>query len=137
MKIWREHGSEHSAKLQLIGRFKAASDASKASELLAELTLQAEADSESGELRIGHTQMRYSEAMRDLLVRRSINIIAPHEVEQFTYDVRSEINGEKVTISTDEIDVSAYIKVMIACGAHVELYSSHNYPTGPDESEDE
>ena len=35
---------------------------------------------------------------------------------------------DKVVVTTNESDVSAFLKVMIDKGARVEVYSAHDYP---------
>jgi hypothetical protein len=49
-------------------------------------------------------------------------------MEQFMFDVSVDIKGSKVVITTDESEVSAFIKVLLDKGAKVEIYSSHDYP---------
>ena len=36
-----------------------------------------------------------------------------------------------IKISTDEADVSAFIKLFVESGARVEVYSAHHYPDKP------
>ena len=38
--------------------------------------------------------------------------------------------GSDVVVQTDEIDVIAFIKVLLARGAKVEMYSMHDHSTG-------
>ena len=53
--------------------------------------------------------------------------IAPAEVEQFAYDVRVEQSGNTVEVTTDESDVSAFLKVLLDRKARVEVFSAHHH----------
>ena len=113
MKIWYQHGSEHSANLVMIGHFVKATDATKVIEIVNALTKQVAADHEKD--------------MLDLLGRLNIMSIGPNELEQFLYDVSVKADGSKVILTTDEIDVSAFLKIMFDQGARIEVYSAHDH----------
>jgi hypothetical protein len=123
MKIWNSYGSEHSANLVMIGRFKSAADAMNAKEIIDEITGQIMeddyTDAEGG---------RYSEATLELFRKLKIHSVAPSELEQFRSDVHVESKNDEVILRTDEIDVSAFLKVMIDLGARVEVFSGHDHP---------
>ncbi|MFO1500079.1 MAG: DUF6375 family protein [Verrucomicrobiota bacterium] len=123
MKIWNNYGSEHSMNLVMIGRFKTAADANQAKEAIDAISEQVGNDNQ-GEKREGW----FSEAMMEVLRKSGIHTIGPAELEQFSFDVRSEVKGSEVTITTDEADVSGFLKVLIDLGARVEVFSGHNYP---------
>ena len=53
MKIWYQHGSEHSANLVMIGHFKNATEATRAKEIVDALTNQVAEDQAKGELVLG------------------------------------------------------------------------------------
>jgi translation initiation factor 2B subunit (eIF-2B alpha/beta/delta family) len=42
--------------------------------------------------------------------------------------VRVKVEGSKVILTTDESDVSAFLKVMFDQGARIEIYSAHSHP---------
>lgn len=128
MKIWYQHGSEHSANLVMIGHFKDADEATKANEIINALTRQVAKDEASGTLILGSPVDRYGEEMLDLLGRLNVISIGPQELEQFAYEVSVQADGSKLILTTDEIDISAFLKVMFNCGARVEVYSAHDYP---------
>lgn len=123
MKIWNSYGSEHSANLVMIGTFKDAASAEKAKAIIDEITEF---------MRNGHDDHRnadrYSDEALALLQKVGFHTVAPAELEQFNYDVNSEVKGNQVIIKTDEIDISAFLKLMIDEGARVEVYSAHDYP---------
>jgi hypothetical protein len=128
MKIWYQHGSEHSANLVMIGHFTDATEAIKAKEIIDELTKQVTADQDKGALVLGSPSERYGNEMLDLLSRLNIMSIGPRELEQFLYDVRVKVEDSKVILTTDESDISAFLKVMFDQGARIEVYSAHTHP---------
>lgn len=128
MKIWHEHGSEHSANLVMIGHFEDAADATKAKEIIDALTKQVAEDQEKGTLVVGAPSGKYGTEMLDLIAKLNVNSISPHELEQFAYEVGVEVEGSKLVLKTEEIDVSAFLKVMIDQGARIEVYSAHYHP---------
>lgn len=128
MKIWYGYGSEHSMNLVMIGQFNDARDAEKAKEVIERLTEAVEADVDSGLMNIGERSDRFTDSMRDLLSKMKMYSIGPAELEQFAYDATIKVESNKVVVTTDEIDVSAYLKVLLDTGGRVEVYSAHNYP---------
>ena len=128
MKVWYQHGSEHSANLVMIGRFADAMEATRAKEIIDQLTRQVSADHDEGTIVLGSPSERYSNEMLSLLGRLNIMSIGSLELEQFLYDVRVEVEGSNLILTTDEIDISAFLKVMLDEGARIEVYSAHNYP---------
>ena len=127
MKIWYQHGSEHSANLVMIGHFENAADAMKAKEIIEALTEQVSEDQSKGTLILSSPTDRYGDEMLDLLVRLNISI-GPQEVEQFAYEFSVKVDGNDLVLTTEELDISAFLKVMYLNGARVEVYSAHDYP---------
>lgn len=128
MKIWYQHGSEHSANLVMIGHFENATEAAKAKEIIDALTEQVAKDQESGALVIGSPSDRYGKEMLDLLGRLNVASVGPAELEQFAYEVNVKVEGQSVVITTDELDIAAFLKVLFLRGARVEVYSAHDHP---------
>lgn len=128
MKIWYGYGSEHSMNLVMIGQFNDARDAEKAKEVIERLTEAVEANIDAGLMDVGASSDRFTDDMRDLLSKVKMYSIGPAELDQFAYDATVKVESNKVVVTTDEIDVSAYLKVLLDTGARVEVYSAHNYP---------
>ena len=128
MKVWRMFGSEHSANLVMIGHFKEVSEATKAKGVIDAITAQVRADEAAGLLKIGEAAERFSDSMLGLFEKVGVYSIGHAEVEQFAYDVTVKIEGNDVVLTTDEIDVSGFLKVLIDEGARVEVYSAHEHP---------
>lgn len=125
MKIWYQHGSEHSANLVMIGHFENVAEATKAKEIIDALTRQVAEEQSNGTLTVGSPADRYSKDMRDLLLRLNVSI-GPQEVEQFAYEISVKVEGNDLVLTTDEDDISAFLKVMFWKGARIEVYSAHH-----------
>lgn len=123
MKTWNSYGSEHSANLVMIGKFKDAGSAEKAKEAIDKITEYM--TSENVERPSPNS---YPDGLMDLLTKIGFFSLAPNELEQFTMDIRSELDDQKIVITTDEPDVSAFLKLMVDKGARVEVFSAHVYP---------
>lgn len=128
MKIWYQHGSEHSANLVMIGHFEDATEATKVKEIIDALTKQVEKDQNNGTLVVGSLSERYGTEMLDLLGRLNVASIGPAELEQFAYDVNVKVEGNKVVVTTDELDIAVFLKIMLLKGARIEIYSAHDHP---------
>jgi Family of unknown function (DUF6375) len=128
MKIWRSYGSEHSMNLVLIGTFKDASAADQAKRQIDELV--EEVQKEPSEIWDSEPPLgrRYSDAMLELFRKYNLNTIGPTELEQLTYEAHVEVKDAKIVVTTDESEVSAFIKLFIERGARVEVFSAHDYP---------
>ncbi len=123
MKTWNSYGSEHSANLVMIGRFKNADSAEKAKEAIDLMT-----EFMNSENREQSKPGSYSDGLMELLQKISFHSLAPGEKEQFVMDIHSEQKEEKIIITTDEPDISAFLKLMVDKGARVEVFSAHDYP---------
>lgn len=128
MKLWYGYGSEHSMNLVMIGHFKDTGDAAKAKEVIDRLTEQVNSDTQSGLLEIGRLTDHFTEGMLGLLQQVNFHNLGSAEVEQFCYDVHVKLDNDMVVITTNESDVSAFLKLLVDKGARVEVYSAHQYP---------
>ncbi len=127
MKIWNGYASEHSSNLVMIGRFKQVRDAAEAKAMLDKLKDAVRRDPDAYEFELEPKAKRYSDEMWDLL--QQLNFYpSPSDLTQFLLDVRVKHQGEDVRVTTDEIDVSVFLKAMIRRGARVEIYSANDYP---------
>lgn len=127
MKIWQGYGSEHSANLVMIGTFREVTEATTAKQIIEQLTEQVIADVDSDRLVIGEFTDRFTDAMLTLLNEVGVHSFSPSELEQFAYDVEVKLEDSRIIITTDEIDISAFLKALIDKGARVEVYSAHVY----------
>lgn len=123
MKLWYGYGSEHSANIEMIGQFKSVEDARDVYRLFERLAENADnivdADSSSD---------RFSDEALDLLRELNVHSLHPLELEQFMYGDNPELENDRIVLRTDEIDVSAFFKLMVLNGAKVQILSRHDYP---------
>jgi hypothetical protein len=127
MKIWYSYGSEHSMNLVMIGSFKQVADAEEAKMLIDELAEQVRKEPMRS-YDDDPNEARFSKEMLDFFRNAKVHSIGPAELEQFNYDVHVEQKTNTLVLTTDEIEVSAFLKLLIEKGAKVEVYSAHNYP---------
>jgi uncharacterized protein YkvS len=114
--------------LVMIGRFKEEEDAAKAKEIIGLIGDQFRADEEAELARVGDIAERYTDGMRKVLEKLNFYSVEPNEFQQFAYDVSVKLNGNQLELWTDEVDVSAFLKVLLHKGARVEVYSAHDWP---------
>jgi hypothetical protein len=134
MKTWNSHGSEHSANLVMIGSFKDAASAEEAKEAIDLIT-----DYMTSENTDQSAPDSFPDGLLDLLQKVRFHSLSPGEIDQFKMDISSELKDEQIVITTDEPDVSAFLKLMVDKGARVEVFSAHVYPdaNGRDTSNDD
>ncbi len=127
MKIWNSHGSEHSSNLKMIGTFKTVEEANDAKNVIEQLEGFVE---RTGGFDTYERAERFTAEQIDLYLNETKGVasLSAREFAQFALDVRLQQAENRILITSDEIDVSAYLKVMIDCGAKVEVYSAHDYP---------
>lgn len=131
MKIWIGYSSEHSMNLVLIGKFKQAKDAEDIADLIKKLGDQATKDDAYDIARAPAEDRRFSDGMMALIRKFELYTLAPEELGQFNFEHSVNQDGDTIRISTDEADVSAFIKLFVEGGARVEVYSAHHYPDKP------
>jgi hypothetical protein len=127
MKIWHGFGSEHSANLVMIGRFEDASEAAKAKEVIDRLKDQVRNDIDAKLMEIDGRSERFTDGMLALLGKVQVFSLSPPDLEQFAYGIDVRLDGNQVLVTTDEIEVSAFLKVLFDHGAKIEVYSAHHY----------
>jgi hypothetical protein len=127
MKIWRSYGSEHSMNLVMIGSFKQVADADEAKMLIEGLAEIARNEPMRSYDDDPH-ESRFSNEALEFFRTSKVHTIGPTELEQFNYDVHVELKGTSLVLTTDESDVSGFLKLLIEKGAKVEVYSAHDYP---------
>lgn len=128
MKIWYGYGSEHSMNLVMIGEFEDMKSAADAMRVINDITGQVDADVDAGHIEIGEHTERFSDEMLNLLIDLNVLTVGVDEVQQFAYDVNVKHEGSSIVVTTDEADVSAFLKVMLHKGARVQIYSAHDFP---------
>ncbi|MEO7716909.1 MAG: DUF6375 family protein, partial [Capsulimonas sp.] len=113
MKIWAGYGSEHSMNLVMIGRFKEMEKAIEAKSIIDAIKDTVEqAPRLVEDLKEPHAK-RYSPEILAVLQTHNLFLVAPEELEQFAYDISVELKGQEIVVTTDESEVSAFLKVLI------------------------
>lgn len=128
MKVWLGYGSEHSANLVIIGTFKSTEEAQDTKSLLDEMTRIAEQDEKSGHLKIDGGNTKFSKTFLEYCGEQNFMWFGPNDPTQFLYENRTRVEGDKLVITTEESEFSAFLKVMLHGGAKIEIYSAHDYP---------
>ena len=121
MKIWNSYGSEHSSNMVLIGRFLDIDDAAKAKAIIDQLFRYAD-----GKLEELRAIRKFPQEDLEFFIKNA-PVLQPSELEQFCYEVNVKLSGKDIIITTDEYDLSAFIKIMATQGGRVEIYSAHSH----------
>ncbi|WP_414676249.1 DUF6375 family protein [Limnobacter sp.] len=118
--------------LVLIGRFKRAQDAEKVENDIKKLSDQASKDDSYSLAFAGPEDQKFSEDMLLLMRSLKLNTLGPTDLSQLLSDHQLEREGDQITVTTDEAEVSAFLKLFIEAGAKVEVFSAHDYPSDSD-----
>ena len=127
MKVWVGYGSEHSANLVIIGKFKTESSASEAKSMLERLATIAREDQDNGLLVPGGRASKFSEKMLEAITKTPTIPFTYQDPEHLLYEHDIAQNGSNVVITTEEMSIEAFLKVFIQHEAKVEVYSAHDY----------
>ncbi len=128
MKVWQGYGTEHSTNLVMIGRFDEATEAETALDVIKQAIAVVQTEENEGRLVVGDPVDRYSDEMLRAVSELRMHNIGPRELEQFLYDVTVERHGDRIVFRTDEVEVQAFVKLLLTHGAKVEMFSAHDYP---------
>ena len=77
-------------------------------------------------------KQRFTGEQLDFLEKIDLFYLTQHEFEQFADDVSVELKNGKLVLWTDEVDVSAYMKVILKFDGKVEVFSRDDYPEAAD-----
>ena len=130
MKIWNGYGTEHSMNLVMIGQFKDAATAETALDTIKAATSAVQAELDAGRLVMGEPQDLFTDEMLKTVGDLRMHSVGARELEQFLYDVTLERRGEQLILATDEVEVQVFVKILLAHGARIEIYSAHDHPAG-------
>ncbi len=123
MKIWSSYGSEHSMNLVMIGRFRNLNELEEAKELIDALTVKLRECTN-----LDDVTSRYTDETREIQIEHNFYQLRPQELEQFLYDYSIDQNDNALILTTDESEVSSFLKIFLHKAAKVEVYSAHDYP---------
>jgi hypothetical protein len=120
MKIWVGHGSEHSARLILVGQFRDAERARLTEERIKALV---ELAIKQPEPNWEQSEEWYDEPTREALNGLRLWQLGPSDLGNFRYDHGVSREEDRIEISTDEYEIQGLIKVLVLAGARIEIYS--------------
>lgn len=118
MKIWYGHGTEHSMNLVMIGTFKEERDAEKTMEVIELLKKHV---SEEYEQYTSSFSTEFSDKIMGILEKHRLYILRPDELQQFGDDINAHRSGNQIEVRTNESDVSAFFKLLLERGAHLDV----------------
>lgn len=128
MKVWNGYGTEHSMNLVMIGQFKDETSARAAKHVLDQLKDGAKAEERAGRLVIGESLAEFSDELLKILREVKIYSLTYADFEQFLYDeTKVSLSGDQIVVETDEVEVIAFVKVLLDQGAKLEMYSGHDF----------
>lgn len=125
MKLWIGYGSEHSANLVIVGTFSDEAEARAAEGLLDAAVQAAMADEAEKKIEAGKVNKDFTE--RQLELFRSKNLSLGYDYEQLIYEFNSRRIGNRVVVTTDETEIQAFLKILLAHEAKIEIYSAHSH----------
>lgn len=129
MKIWHGYGSDHSANLVMIGEFKTEEDAARVNELIDTLSENASSDLAEGIVDSWAKNERFSEETEARLRELKLYNLSPSDISDFaTLNPSIERLGKVLRFRTNDVEIGAFVKLMVHEGAKVQVYSAHDYP---------
>jgi len=127
MKVWVGFGSEHSANLVIIGKFKTAAEATEANDLLKIFAKLANEAHDDGTLKLDGGNSKFPEPILEAIAEHNFAELSHDDPITLVYEFDSQVAGDRMIITTDELNIGAFMKVMIHGGAKIEVYSAHDH----------
>ena len=142
MKIWTSFGSEHSSNIVMIGRFRTVEQAREAKRIIDELSdlvvsdphAQRSSQDPARQDDEPRVTRRFSEEILAFLRRAELHDLSPADLDDLRSEFSVKHRGKDVRLWTDDIDLSAFLKILIDKRARVEVYSAHDYADDTNES---
>lgn len=134
MKIWFGYGSDHSANLVMIGEFKTEQDAARVVALIEEISDRASSDLADGIIDYCAKNERLSENTEARIRNFELYNLSPADIADFALLGPSIVQkGKALHFHSDNEEIGGFVKLMVARGAKVQVYSAHEYPQIDDE----
>ncbi len=126
MKTWTGYGSEHSANLVMLGKFKTAEDATSFLAELGKLERLIQEDDSGDEVFRKIPKKIMDEICSERI--RFCNNLAPKDLDDFRMDLRKQLSDNQTIVEfrSDETGWAGLIKMMINAGARVEVFDESN-----------
>lgn len=122
MKIWMNHGSEHSYRLVLIGSFSDVGAATAAEDRIDQLKRAA---AELPETDWDRVDERMPDDVREVLTRLKLYSFSREEVAGMAYLEHVSRDGVTIRVRTDDAEIQGLLKILLEAGARVQIHSSH------------
>ena len=127
MKFWTGYGSEHSANLVMLGKFKTAEDATGFLAELEKLEKMIQEDDNGDDVYREFPRKILDEMFNERI--RFCNDFAPKDLEDFRNDLRRHQRADDQSVVEFKSDVTGWaglIKMMVNAGASVEVFDESN-----------
>ncbi len=131
MKVWYGFGAEHSSNLVLIGHFVSSGDAQVAAQEILKIVDVVQREFDYEEFDDDPMSVFTIEPLVEVLKELNLHSVSGEELEQLNRQSSVQAEGSRVVIRTEELDIGGFLKFLIGKGAHVEVYSLHDFPDGP------
>lgn len=131
MKIWHGFGSEHSARLVMIGHFQTPENAEEVLRQFEALRSVIVRDIDYDNMDENPWRWYRNSDLTEHLRQIDLFYLSPEDIEHFARDCSPERSGADIEIQTDEDDINGLLKFLLHNGAYVEVYSAHDFPSGP------
>lgn len=128
MKVWVGYDSEHSSRINLIGRFKTPEDAEKARRELEQLC-DLVANSYDHD-RFDENPMAFylDKALCKTLADLGCFHFSPEDIASLIGEQQIDRQGKDLRVWTNEWSVGGLIKFLMDRPVRVEVYSEHHFP---------
>ena len=129
MKVWSGYGTEHSANLVIIGNFKTIEAAAKTKKQIEDLSELALAEYDERDCEASLQKLACGKMSKEILDYYSANNIGGgrFELQGLINDYSMDQKGKDLIITTNDIDINAFLSYMISSEAKVQEFSAHNY----------
>jgi len=127
MKIWTGYGSEHSANLVMLGKFKTPEDATGFLAELEKLERLIQEDDSGDDVFRKFPKKIMDEVLGERI--RFCSNLAPKDLDDFRMDLQRYQRDDDQTIvefKSDETGWAGLIKMMLNAGARIELFEESN-----------
>ena len=129
MKVWFGHGSDHSANLVMIGEFKTEEDAARVHTLIDQIAEVASTDFAEGITDSWAKNEQLSEETEKRLRELKLFQLSPSDVSDFAFwNPSIDKVGKTLRLSSDNVEIVGFVKLLVTKGAKVQVYSADEYP---------
>ncbi len=128
MKVWVGYGSEHSSRLNLIGRFKtpeAAEEVRRQLEQLCELVANSYDHDRFDE---NPMALYLDRELCETLAGLGCRHFSPEDIASLIGEHQIDRRGNELRIWSNEFSVSGFVKFLIERPVRVEVFSEHHFP---------